>query len=181
MSGDNIINNCSNNSIRCFFLNQFCSWKALNSNVGGFFFYQNEKKYILYLIMIQIKKGTTNTLALTLNEKITLTNPYFLFEFENDETKSKYYCIGQQVLSSDRYNKITVKETSATPNGTMGEVKLQMKGFYQYTIREQASSTNLNPSLSGSIVESGKALVTDTTTQPTAYDSQSKETIVYNG
>ena len=41
-----------------------------------------------------LQKATNNTnIALTLYEKTTLSPVYYLFEFQNDQTKVKYYQI----------------------------------------------------------------------------------------
>lgn len=105
--------------------------------------------------MVKITQTTTNTVILTLTEKCTLSNPYFLFKFENQETKQLYYCIGTDTSSyTDRYNQFAIIEKT-NPTVTAGEIRLASKGFYNYTIYEQASSTNIDPSLATGIVEKG--------------------------
>ena len=47
--------------------------------------------------MIKINKATVNDVIVTLTEKVTITNPIFLFEFENQNTKQKYYCIAADI------------------------------------------------------------------------------------
>jgi hypothetical protein len=43
--------------------------------------------------MIQFTKGQSNTLTLTLTENSTLTNPIYLFQFNNQQTNVDYYFI----------------------------------------------------------------------------------------
>ena len=105
--------------------------------------------------MIKLEKNTTNTnIALTLTEKVTISNPYFLFEFTKDMTDVSYYVIcADTSTETQRYNLFSLTEGGADP--TNGNVTLGLEGFYKYNIYEQASSTNLDPS-GLTIVESGK-------------------------
>ena len=43
--------------------------------------------------MIVINKNTTTNFVATLFELSQLTDPNYLFEFESDQTKTKYYTI----------------------------------------------------------------------------------------
>jgi len=131
--------------------------------------------------MIKIIKGQSNIIVLTLTEKCTLTNPFFLFRFINDESKVSYTFVAQDTsIHTDRYNRFTITETS-TPTLTASEVALPLPGFYHYEIYEQTSSTNLNYTLATGIVELGKVKVIGTATSTTAYDNQTKINIIYNG
>lgn len=105
--------------------------------------------------MIKLEKNTTNTnIALTLTEKVTISNPYFLFEFTKDMTDVSYYVIcADTSTETQRYNLFTIIEGGADP--TNGNVTLGLEGFYKYNIYEQASSTNLDPS-GLTLVENGK-------------------------
>jgi hypothetical protein len=82
-----------------------------------------------------------------------------LFGFENQQTKQLYYCIGTDTSSyTDRYNQFSIIE-KVSPTPTSGEIRLASEGFYNYTIYEQASSTNLDPDSATGIVETGIAKV----------------------
>jgi hypothetical protein len=83
-------------------------------------------------------------------------------------------------LFVDRFNKFTITETS-TPDNLVGEVELITEGQYSYTVREQESATNLDPALSGSIVETGKVTVTSEATAVPTYTTESNTIEVYNG
>jgi len=126
--------------------------------------------------MVKITQTTTNTVIVTLTEKVTISNPYFLFKFENQQTKQLYYCIGTDTSSyTDRYNQFAIIE-KVNPTPTAGEIRLASEGFYNYTIYQQASSSNLNPDNASGVVEKGIAKVFGTartkythTPSPTTY------------
>lgn len=105
--------------------------------------------------MIKITQTSVNEIIVTLTEKVTLSSPYFLFQFENQQTKQLYYCISADTSSyTDRYNDFSIEEKT-NPTLTNGEIRLANEGFYNYTIYEQESSTNLDPDNATGIVEKG--------------------------
>ena len=105
--------------------------------------------------MIKLTKGTTTSnIALTLTEKVTLSPVYFLFEFKNDTSNTKYYVISADTSTeTERYNLFSI--TEGVDDQVNGSVILGDSGFYTYTVYEQSSSSNLDPS-GLSIVETGK-------------------------
>lgn len=105
--------------------------------------------------MIKLTKGTTTSnIALTLTEKVTLSPVYFLFEFKNDTSNTKYYVISADTSTeTERYNLFEI--TEGVDDQVNGSVILGDSGFYTYTVYEQSSSSNLDPS-ELSIVETGK-------------------------
>lgn len=105
--------------------------------------------------MIIINKGATTQLIMTLTENITLSNPFFLFEFRSDVSMSKVFFILPNVsLHTDRYDEFTfIEGTTATLNPT---------GQWSYRVFEQASSTNLNVDLAGNLLENGQIRVVGT-------------------
>lgn len=105
--------------------------------------------------MIKLERNTTTSnIALTLNEKVTLSAPIFLFEFEKDMTLEKYYVISADTSTEkQRYNLFAITEGGNDP--TNGDVTLGIEGFYKYTIYEQVSAVNLDPA-GLTVVESGK-------------------------
>ena len=61
--------------------------------------------------MIVINKNTTTNFVATLFELSQLTDPNYLFEFESDQTKTKYYTIIADISTNKlRYNVIKVKK-----------------------------------------------------------------------
>lgn len=108
----------------------------------------------------------------TLKEKQTISNPNYLFIFESRTTNenTKFVILGSADQSNfkDRYNQFSIVVNTYFSTNE--------EGWYKYTVREQASTTNTNESLSGAIVETGLMFLSDgqdvTTTQydnPTTY------------
>lgn len=123
--------------------------------------------------MIQIQQGQSNDVVLTLSEKATLTNPVYLFEFRNGFTNTPVYFIAQNVSPhTDRYDEFTITETSVTDDldPLHGIVQLNPAGSWSYTVYEQSSTTNLDPTLTTSVVESGKVQVNGTADTVYAYE-----------
>ena len=107
--------------------------------------------------MIKLETNTTKLVILTLTEKVTLTNPKFLFEFINNESHVKYYCISANLSAyKERYDSFNLQLTSS-PNNLIGQLNLPV-GEYDYNVYEQASTTNLNPS-GLTKLENGKCIV----------------------
>lgn len=131
--------------------------------------------------MIQITKGTTNNVALTLTEKCTLTSPYYLFVFQSDETRNLYKFIAADTSTHpDRYNLFAIVETDSSPDPLAGEIELPIVGFYKYKVYEQTSSTNLDPALATGIVEVGKVQVIDTPAADDKLNNTNNINYVYN-
>ena len=128
--------------------------------------------------MITINKNNSNIVILTLTEKCLLTNPYFLFEFKNVSTNTKQYIIPIDISTeTNRFNEFVIVETTSP---TIPQIKLTV-GDYEYTIYEQASSSNTNPA-GLNVVELGYATCYDLTTVTFAeYEGGSTTNKVYNG
>lgn len=120
---------------------------------------------------INLIKSTANTnIALTLKEKTTLYPVYYLFEFQNDQTKVKYYQIFTDV-STVTYNQrvwnifnIEVINSGSGAN----KIILGNAGLYHYAIYEQSSSSNLDPT-GLTIVERGRMRLVETTESTSQY------------
>jgi hypothetical protein len=133
------------------------------------------------MAMINIIQAESNTVILTLTEKTTIDNPNYLFRLTSDQQHEDYCFIAADTsLFKDRYNEFLIIETT-DPDNLNGEVYLPVAGDYHYTVYQQASSTNLNPSLSGDIVEIGRCKVHPASdTSDTSY-SGTLTNNVYNG
>jgi len=96
--------------------------------------------------MLLITKGETKFWYLTLTEKVTISNPKFLFYLTHRQTNKTYAFILSDVSTfTERYNKFSINENTYD----------FFEGEYMYEIYAQTSSVNLNPALANEQVESG--------------------------
>lgn len=127
-----------------------------------------------------INKGQNNFLIFTLSEKVTLTNPYYLFTFKHQVLMSSVNFIASDVSGfPTRFNKFLITETTGSVNLTSGVVSLPETGFYEYAIYEQTSSSNLNIANVTGLLEIGMVKVESTLPIYNEYDNQSKTIITY--
>ena len=127
-----------------------------------------------------INKGQNNFLIFTLSEKVTLTNPYYLFSFKHQVLMSSVNFIASDVSGfPTRFNKFLITETTGSVNLTSGVVSLPETGFYEYAIYEQTSSSNLNLANVTGLLEIGMVKVESTLPVVNAYDNQNKTIITY--
>lgn len=106
--------------------------------------------------MLEFKKNDTAVnVVLTLNELITISNPYFLFVFKHVGTKDIVTLLLSPAddlsLWPERYNKFLINPSIVFAGKHPGE--------WHYTVYEQASSSNVDPSTSGEIIENGKLML----------------------
>ena len=126
--------------------------------------------------MLVINKNSNNTLILTLTEKVTIASPTFLFKLTNDLTRESVLFLSANLSSyKDRYDKFLITETSGTINASSGVINLNPTGYWKYQIFEQASTSNLLESATGSMVENGKIKVIGTDTTYTVYNPTSRK------
>ena len=102
--------------------------------------------------MVVLTQSSISLASFTLKETTTISNPTYLFEFENVFTKDKFYFLPQVLVSNERYNEFSF---DLTDTGT----ELDPVGWFRYKVYQQTSTTNLDPLLSEGIVESGKMLL----------------------
>lgn len=101
---------------------------------------------------MNLQKGILNSnTAVRLQESVTLGGSVvFLFEWQNDQTKVKYYAICQDVsvigVARNAANLFDITEGTNDPLNS--KVILGNVGRYHLTIWEQLSTTNLDPTLS---------------------------------
>jgi hypothetical protein len=109
--------------------------------------------------MLHFTKGQTETVILTLKEKATLSAPNYLFIFTSKVTnlEVKFVLLNNTDLSNykDRFNKFSLVINTYFVNVLPGE--------YGYTIYEQTSSSNLDPSLATGILETGQMALNNST------------------
>ena len=109
--------------------------------------------------MIYILKDTTNTIDVTVSNETTLTGATYLFELVNLERKTKVYFIPENVTTDDknRFDSFTFSTIDLDPivlTGNTCNIHLYI-GPYTYTVYDQTSPTNLDPTLSNGVVETG--------------------------
>ena len=107
---------------------------------------------------VNLQKATTNeNVPLTLAEDTTLSNPVYLFEWQNDQTKVKYYAICQDVSvagpARERSNLFDI--TLGVDDPLNSSLILGNVGRYHVTVWEQTSTTNLDPTLAENVVHRG--------------------------
>jgi hypothetical protein len=108
-----------------------------------------------------IQKGTTNTIALTLNEKREETDSEFIIKFFNSFTgASKVLGLTDVSDYKDRANIFNITEND-TENLSHSVVKLEPTGKWEYTVYEMAESSprNLDPDDAIGEVETGICIV----------------------
>lgn len=113
--------------------------------------------------MLYINKNTDNTLIVTLQEKVTLTSPYYLFVFTSDVTQEKVIFLQSDISEfPERYNEFLITETSGTQIPSSGTIEFLPIGSWTYKIYEQSSSSNLIEANAGNLLETGQAKVLGT-------------------
>lgn len=112
--------------------------------------------------MLLSKSSVNSNVALSLKEKTTLYPVYYLFEFQNDQTKVKYYQIFTDVSTVSYNQRIWNVFNIEVINSGSGANKIILGnvGLYHYTVYEQSSSSNLDPT-GLNIVERGQMRLID--------------------
>jgi hypothetical protein len=122
--------------------------------------------------VIRLTKGQTQNIILTLTEKQLLTSPNYLFIFENRSTNTdiKFVRLNNTDISAykERYNEFTIVVNSF--------FNTALNGQYTYSIYEQTSTTNTNPT-GLNLLESGIMELEGTTISFTEYETTSTFTI----
>lgn len=98
---------------------------------------------------------TSAELIVTLTEKVSLNDPYFLFVFTHVLTKEEVKFLKSEASDESsypaRYNQFTINPSVVFANKQPGE--------WHYNIYEQASSTNTDTDLTGGLLEQGKLMI----------------------
>jgi len=135
-------------------------------------------------VIVLTKKTTTNFVC-TLYELTTIQqNAGYLFEFESDQTKEKYYTVLTDISTNiSRYNEFNFIENKVQ-DPVNGQILLGSAGYYTYKVYEQLSSTNLDPTNIAvvGVVEEGKMKLIDTSYEPsfTQHTVSPTTNVVYN-
>lgn len=114
--------------------------------------------------MIQLTKGQTQFIYLTLTEKQLLQSPNYLFVFTNRSSNQqvKFVKLNNTDVSQykDRYNKFQIIVNDYFSSS--------LNGQWDYQVYEQASPTNTNPA-GLNMLESGIMMLNQSTTIFTEY------------
>ena len=140
-------------------------------NCIGFFYFRTYCKICILHTMLVITKNLQKDIYVTLNESITLTNPYFLFVFTNFGTKEVIKVIVNSADDRSNYpervNQFEI-DVDLFDDATTGQ--------WIYEVYEQLSSTNENTS-GLTLLENGKMLLKDATEKTnyqTTYQPETK-------
>lgn len=114
--------------------------------------------------MIQLTRGQTQFIYLTLTEKQLLTSPNYLFIFTNRSSNQqvKFVKLNNTDVSSykDRYNKFQIVVNDYFSSS--------LNGQWDYQVYEQTSTTNTNPA-GLNMLESGIMMLNQSATIFTEY------------
>jgi hypothetical protein len=115
--------------------------------------------------MIYIEKNKVNEVVLTLSEKSSLIDPYYLFTFQNEfNVGANLIVYSQDDISSstDRYNLFLIEENnSGSTSGGTGVVLSLVEGQYNYKVYESTTPTLDINDTTGIIIENGRMVVND--------------------
>ena len=91
--------------------------------------------------MIQLTKGQTQFIYLTLTEKQTISSPNYLFTFKNRSTNTEVKFVllnnADTSLYKDRYNKFSIKVDKYFSG--------KPRGQWNYNVYQQTSASNIDP------------------------------------
>ena len=138
----------------------------------------NKTRFFLFITMLEFKQDDiTAVLILTLTENTTLPAPDYLFVFTHVETKDTVSFVKAEIddesLYPQRYNQFTIDPSVVFAGKQPGE--------WHYRIYEQDNATNLNPALSGIVLENGKLRLNRATEFAFAKYDSATSFKVYNG
>ena len=124
--------------------------------------------------MININQGEANTVVLTLSENVTLSTPYYLFEFTNAQATSiiKRFNASDTSCNTTRFNEFTITEDS-TEDLDNGTVELKYEGQWYYTVYEVSTATEKDPANATATLETGFVSVFGT--EGTVYEYEPTE------
>lgn len=131
--------------------------------------------------MINLTKGATSAVYLTLWEKSDLTTPYYLFEFTSNDTGNATYATADDWSDfKPRFNVFTFSVMAGS--ATAGYIDLEA-GTYDYVVYETEYQYNLNVASASKVVEIGLVTVNGTvsTYDETYTDSDDDKEFIYTG
>jgi hypothetical protein len=123
--------------------------------------------------MLHLTIAQTNTIYVTLTEKQSLGNPNYLFRFKNRTTHEEVRFVRLYATDlspfKERYNEFSISVNTYFFQKDLGE--------WEYFIYEQISTTNTDPALAYSLLETG-IMVLDEVSSPTFTEYQSNNIFI---
>lgn len=99
--------------------------------------------------MLNFERNRINSFVCTLSELVTLDDVHYLFTFIDEMSNKRYNIVLADLsLHKERYNLFELDVPA--------QIDFDYNGFYRYEVREQDNSVNLDPSLSGALIETGR-------------------------
>lgn len=104
-------------------------------------------------------------MILTVTEKTTIENAFYLFELIEDQTgESSFLILNKNSSATCRFDSFTLTEPT--------DFDFERDGFWSYVVYQQASDSNLDPLLAEGIVEKGRINVYSDTVSGVEYDNE---------
>jgi len=136
--------------------------------------------FLTLISMLWMQSGI-NTFIVTISEKVTITNPYFLLRIVHDQTNQEFSCIvPDSSTETERYNRLQVTQMTS-PDNTDAEINVTESGLFHYYIYEQTSSTNLDYTATQGLLEVGKLTYPLPSVSTTTYTGYPTTSTVYQG
>jgi len=111
--------------------------------------------------MINIIKGQTNSVVFTLREKSVLSNPTYIFNFMDDDTKDiKTFSMANTSLWERRYDRFNLIEAGTQSEDLVNGIVSLGFGWGDYKVYETSFTQSiLTATTSGVILEQGRYFV----------------------
>lgn len=111
--------------------------------------------------MISIEKGATNSVIFTLKEKSVLSNPTYIFVFEDDDTKvSKTFSMVNTSIWDRRYDRFNLIEAGTQSEDLVNGIVSLGFGWGDYKVYETSFTQSiLTATTSGVVLEYGRYYV----------------------
>jgi len=135
--------------------------------------------------MLHFQQNSIVSCDVTVSNESELNNPTYLWCLTNLDSNVKKYFIpyNATIPNATRYDTFTFTTDNFAPEVLTGSTcNLHLKqGQYRYTIYDQISTTNLDPLLSNSMVETGLGLMPQDEVCFDTYENEKKkdELVVY--
>jgi hypothetical protein len=111
--------------------------------------------------MISIEKGATNSVIFTLKEKSVLSNPTYIFVFEDDDTKVvKTFSMVNTSIWDRRYDRFNLIEAGTQSEDLVNGIVSLGFGWGDYKVYETSFTQSiLTATTSGVVLEYGRYYV----------------------